>query len=277
VLLLNTEIIPGEQAIKSGQPAKSSAPTELYDNGVVLSPQARVSLQSGGQTLEVVGDNTEYGDQFASAPISVRKNTDYVLVLPVSLPQGSMGLKIMSADRSTNLAIGDLAHATMDARSVDTPARVSGGAVQMTIIEMPFASGDRTEVRIVLSNNGTGPVPALLGTADVFETGPTPYVWTGYPRMIVSSIQGQFTTGVVLSLVAVGIGLLLLARRGRTLLILLVVPLYYLILQSPLHTEYRYILAIHYFLFVMAGVTLGCFGAALGQASSWVIAISRKR
>src|SRR2546430_5115008 len=42
---------------------------------------------------------------------------------------------------------------------------------------------------------------------------------------------------------------------------------YYLLVQSALHTEYRYILAIHYFLLVMAALTLYCFGSALAQAS----------
>jgi len=63
--------------------------------------------------------------------------------------------------------------------------------------------------------------------------------------------------------------LLAAARRRRALLVLLAVPAYYLLVQSALHTEYRYILAIHYFLFVMAAVTLGCFGVAIGQASRW--------
>jgi hypothetical protein len=39
-------------------------------------------------------------------------------------------------------------------------------------------------------------------------------------------------------------------RRG---VFLLVVPLYHLLSQSLMHTEFRYGLAIHYFLFVFAG------------------------
>jgi hypothetical protein len=57
-------------------------------------------------------------------------------------------------------------------------------------------------------------------------------------------------------LVMVGVGLMLLARRGQACVILLSVPAYYLIVHSVLHTEYRYILAIHYFLFVFAGAAL---------------------
>jgi len=58
---------------------------------------------------------------------------------------------------------------------------------------------------------------------------------------------------------------LLVARRWQAALVLLTVPAYYLLLQSPLHTEYRYILPIHYFLFILGGVTIGFVGAALSQ------------
>ena len=272
VLVLNGGIVPWGRAVEKDQPAQSSQPAELIRDGTAVSPQASVSLAPVGQTLEVVGDASQYGDQFASAPISVNRNTDYVLVLPIRLLHGDMALKVTSSDRRTALAIGDIAHATQEAGWIHSTADDSARTELMTAIQMPFASGDRSEVRVVLSNNGTGLAApaALLGAAEVFETGPTPYVWTGFARTIIRSTQRKFTTGRMLTLVAIGIGLLLLARRGRALVILLVVPLYYLTLQAPLHTEYRYILAIHYFLFVMAGVTLGCFGTALVQTSRWV-------
>jgi hypothetical protein len=60
---------------------------------------------------------------------------------------------------------------------------------------------------------------------------------------------------------------MILARRGRALVLLLAVPLYYLLLQSALHSEYRYILAIHYFLFVIASVTLYVLGSALARGT----------
>jgi hypothetical protein len=59
------------------------------------------------------------------------------------------------------------------------------------------------------------------------------------------------------------------------LLVLLIVPAYYLSVQSALHTEYRYILAIHYFLLAIAGLTLGCAGIAIKKASS--LTVSRFR
>jgi uncharacterized membrane protein YqjE len=51
--------------------------------------------------------------------------------------------------------------------------------------------------------------------------------------------------------------LLIVARKQRTLLLLFIVPAYYLCVQSALHTEYRYVIAIHYFFFVLAAA--GCY------------------
>jgi hypothetical protein len=75
----------------------------------------------------------------------------------------------------------------------------------------------------------------------------------------------------MVALVIAGVILLALARHRRSLVILLAVPVYFLCTQSALHTEYRYILSIHYFLFIMAGVTLYCVGAAVGQTLTRII------
>jgi hypothetical protein len=47
--------------------------------------------------------------------------------------------------------------------------------------------------------------------------------------------------------------------------------------QSVLHTEYRYILVIHYFLFTMAAVTLYLAGAGIRQSWYWARGIYHKR
>ena len=65
-----------------------------------------------------------------------------------------------------------------------------------------------------------------------------------------------------LPLVLAGIILLARARKFRALAALLAVPLYYLCVQSALHTEYRYVLAVHYFLFVLAAAALYSFACA---------------
>ena len=67
-------------------------------------------------------------------------------------------------------------------------------------------------------------------------------------------IQKLFITAIILPFVLAGANVLIYRRHFQTLAILLVVPCYYFCTQSALHTEYRYVLVIHYFLFVLAAL-----------------------
>jgi hypothetical protein len=73
---------------------------------------------------------------------------------------------------------------------------------------------------------------------------------------MVRSIQRLFLTAWMLPLSIVGIIALVKARRFQTVFLLLTIPLYYLIVQSALHTERRDVIAIHYFLTIFAAITL---------------------
>jgi len=265
VLVLNGAIISGSAAQSSGVPLVSVEPNELLAKGATLIPLATASITNGG-LLEVTGDDSAYGDQFSSAPFSVKANTDYLLVVPLNLVRDNMAVKMTSADQRTSLSVVDIAQAIASVESADSPDKPS-----MTTVQMPFASGARTQVRFVVSNNGRSSLPpvARLGRIQILEIGPTPYSWTSPIRKAIRSIQRKFTTGVILTLISLGFVLLLFARNRTGRLILLVVPLYYLILQSPLHTEYRYILAMHYFLFVFAGASVGFVPVALLMTSRW--------
>ena len=70
------------------------------------------------------------------------------------------------------------------------------------------------------------------------------------------TLQKLFITAIFLPLVLLGAGILIYRRQFQSLAILLVVPCYYFCMQSALHTEYRYVLVIHYFLFVLAAVAI---------------------
>ena len=67
----------------------------------------------------------------------------------------------------------------------------------------------------------------------------------------------------MLPLALIGVALTALKRRWHVLAILLIVPAYYLCVQSATHTEYRYILALYHFLFAFAAVTLWRVGVGL--------------
>ena len=74
-------------------------------------------------------------------------------------------------------------------------------------------------------------------------------------------VQKLFITAIFLPLALLGAGILFYRKQFQTLAILLAVPFYYFCTQSALHTEYRYVLVIHYFLFVLAAVafyTIAC-------------------
>lgn len=76
----------------------------------------------------------------------------------------------------------------------------------------------------------------------------------------VGIIQRLFITALFLPLALAGAFLLARSRRRRRALALLVaVPAYYLCVQSIFHTEYRYTLALTYFLFALAAVALSTF------------------
>ena len=70
------------------------------------------------------------------------------------------------------------------------------------------------------------------------------------------AVQKIFITAIFLPLFLIGAGILIYQRKFQCLAILLVVPCYYFCTQSVLHTEYRYVLVIHYFLFVLAAVAI---------------------
>ena len=89
--------------------------------------------------------------------------------------------------------------------------------------------------------------------------------------------RNLFTTARLLPLIVIGLVLLLLAGQWRVVMIVLAVPLYYLSAQSVLSTEYRYILGIHYFLFILAGVTLAAWLTMLGSGARRLVLAVRDR
>lgn len=80
------------------------------------------------------------------------------------------------------------------------------------------------------------------------------------------ALQKLFITALFLPLVLLGAGVLSYRKQFATLALLLAIPGYYFFIQSALHTEYRYVLVIHYFLFVLAAVAVYAFASAARKA-----------
>src|SRR5262249_54097986 len=194
----------------------SDSASELMAGGAALSPQAAVSLEADSHTLLIAGDASPFGDQFASAPLVVKPHTDYVLTLRIQSEQGPMAAKVTSADRRIALASApidgarvkrDLKQGAKGGRLTSAPDEsvAQGG---MSVMQMLFASGDRSSVCLVISNNGqtSSPHVARVGQANLNELGATPYRWTRYPRSVVRGIQKTlFKTMVMLPLVIAGV------------------------------------------------------------------------
>jgi hypothetical protein len=266
----------------------SNAAVELHERGKLLSEQAMETLIDGGRLIQVTGDNSEYSNQFTSAPIPVVKFTDYLLTLQTDLERGRMVAKVTSDDHKVTLASDPM---ILDEKArkkeVKKAKRMSG--IRSTIesgssprtIQMAFASGDREDVRLVISNNGTTPdmLPNVkVGQAALYRLGATPHIWSRFPRILIRGAQRNlFKTEHMVPAILIGIVLLSLGRRWRTILMLLLVPLYYLSIQSLLHTEYRYILAIHYFLFVIAAIPLYTAGSVITQFVKGVLGLAPDR
>lgn len=87
--------------------------------------------------------------------------------------------------------------------------------------------------------------------------------WQPLLQWLLLLIQRLFITAIFLPLTLLGVYLLVRRRHFQTLALLCVVPLYYFCLQSALHTEYRYVLVIHYFLFLLAAVGVNWIACAI--------------
>ncbi|HEY6047121.1 MAG TPA: glycosyltransferase family 39 protein [Pyrinomonadaceae bacterium] len=113
------------------------------------------------------------------------------------------------------------------------------------------------------------PNPALTQSLEAGGSPPTAvngsqgFMWTYYPRLLIHGIQRMLITAVILPLAILGLVILTLRQQREALIILSVVPVYYFLVQSIFHTEYRYFLAINFFLFSFAAMAIWWVGNLL--------------
>lgn len=228
-------------------PVLRLSPQEFFNGLNEKSPGAEISFAPDSQTLRIATDNSKYGAQLRSA-IAVKPKYDYLLRVPVKMEEGR--LKIDLSEPSSSQMIGSATLEKLETRDPSERPTIN--------VEIPFASGSQDSISIELRNAAaqSGKSVVLLGPLEIYELGPASFLWTRYPRVVVASIQRLFMTAIMLPLSILGIGLLVHRRAWRVLILFLVVPVYYMCVQSWLHTEYRYVLAIHYFLFLFVAVAL---------------------
>jgi hypothetical protein len=220
------------------------------------SGRATISPSEDGHELTILSDSLTPENLILSQPIAVEKNTEYILNIPVKVDTGNMVISVTDWDQSEIYGSTPVLN-PQESLWPNDPT--------LEVFQIPFASQDAESVRIIMRNSGSKPVPtfARIGSAELFRLGPASLSATRYVRLFVRLLQSVFLTAWILPLAVTGGMLLLLEGHKKTVLILLAVALYYMCFQSLLHTEYRYVMALQPFLFVMVAVALYSFGKVL--------------
>ena len=242
------------EAIDSTPAGWQKKPEELFPLVRIISPEAKTSvLQSpsvkpdSDWRLAIVGDGSSYGEQMTFATEALQPDFDYVLDVPIKVQTGRVKLSVKSTAGRTYTA------AVVEALESTPPEKQP---VHRTIL--PFVPREEGALNVVLSNEASDPPhPSVqLGTVKLFKLGPSRYLWTRYPRFVVNAIQKLFLTAVMLPLAIAGLLILILRKASRALVILSIVPVYFFLVQSIVHTEYRYVLAVYFFMFAYAGLAI---------------------
>ena len=236
------------------QPLWSGAPPDLLVGGRLLSPQAQTSLASGSETwLTITGDESNYGDQFEAPSQNVIADVDYVFQVPIKVASGRMKVTVKTS--SGKVCSSTIVEALETIAPSDQPVQP---------ISLAFVAPPGHQVRVVLSNEASNPPHPIVhvGPIKLYELGQARFLWTRYPRLLIHGVQKIFLTAVMLPLAIIGLLVLIFQKQSRALVVLSIVPVYFFTVQSLVHTEYRYVLAVDYFLFALVGITV-TFGVRL--------------
>lgn len=230
-------------SLNDNQPALMIIPANLPAQSLYKSPGAELTVSSDAHWLKIVSAHAKYDAQFKTAAIPVKRDNDFLIEVPILVEEGRMTI-IVEAVRTGNV----IAFAVVD------KAEVKDGEAQPTeIVQIPFVSGSEEHVCLAFNNEAPAAGRSVInvGAVELFELGPASLLWMRYPRLLIKFSQRLFITAVMLPLALTGMVILVRYQAWRALILLSAIPAYYLCVQSILHTEYRYVLALHYFLFVL--------------------------
>lgn len=211
------------------------------------------------------------------APLTIRNAIVFRKFIPVSLGAGQTlleGLADYDRDGSLGLQQTDVALVQAEAAAYNRPDYAP------SLFKPDGIERDRARVkhgvRIIASHPVWFAGVMLQRAASMLRLERTPLrleptggssSWQ-FIQWPLRMLQKLFVTAIFLPLLLLGMGILVYEKRYKTLAVMLVVPGYYFCTQSALHTEYRYVLVIHYFLFLLAAagvhrlaMKLNTFGA----------------
>ena len=205
------------------------------------------------------------GALIAVAPLTLRNAVVYGRFIPVSLGAGQTlveGIADYDPERRLGLPDTDVELQRMEAEEAGRPEYAA------SLFTPDGIERDRRRTRRALAVIGEHPLwfagvmarracsMLRLERTPLSSSAPVSEGRARAPRIVLRAVQKLFVTAVFLPLYLAGLALLLRERRRRALAALLFVPLYFLCVQSALHTEYRYVLAVHYLLFAVAAFAL---------------------
>ena len=239
--------------IDSSLPSVTISPPQIVASGVAVRGTAAI-LNPDGMTLMLMGNANNYGRQFTAPEMTVRSGTENVASLPLRISAGRMRVTVENSSGKVYASeiIEPLEHAN--------PADHQAASIQL-----PFVARNDDRVRVVWANEAsTAPQPSVeIGPISLYELGPARFLWTRYPRIVIHAMQKIFLTAVILPVAIAGFVILVFRKQTPALVILSIVPAYFLTVQSAMHTEYRYVLSVDYFLFAFAGVAVSCLAQFL--------------
>jgi 4-amino-4-deoxy-L-arabinose transferase-like glycosyltransferase len=205
------------------------------------------------------------GCVLAVAPLTIRNAAVFGRFIPVSLGAGQTlveGVGDYDPEQRLGLPDTDVELTRMEAVEQGRPDYAS------SLFSPDGIERDRARTRRALSVIGSHPFwfagVAARRAASMLRLERVPLVaeapvsegWTRPLVLVTRAVQRLFITALFLPLYALGLFLLARGGKRRTLAALVAVPLYYLCVQSALHTEYRYVIAIHYLLFTATAAAL---------------------
>ncbi len=252
VPVLSAESPASHANISSGKLIWRKAGADLLRSSQT-SPNASVTTLDF-ESIKIIGDLNEYGTQLTTNPFHVETFHDYLLTMQVTPKTGRVMIRIESG-AGKPIAI----------ENIDLVEGLSAYEQPYQFLEIPFVSATNGNVQVVIANNAATKSGITIGNVQVFDLGPSSNIWLRYIRQPIRFMQRFFTTALFMPFVLIGIGLAVYLRKKNELVLLLVVPIYYLTVQSLLHTERRYVYVIHFFFTVFAGLALCWLGGLVFQ------------
>ena len=263
--------------------------TLLRANNLLLAPFLAAlivirMLPSRGQVVLPIQKRLRFalilvaGTVLVIAPITIRHAIVYRHFIPVSLGAGQTlleGIADYDQSRRFNIPETDTGIAEQEAKQSGRPDYAD------SLFGPDGIQRDRTRtahgLRVIVSNPiwFSGVMVQRAISMFKFERVPIisvdPNHTLAYPT-ILKTVQRFFLSVWMVPLILFGLALLVLARRWAALAFLSIVPVYYLVFQSPLHTESRYLIAMNYFLVVFAAVAI----VSIVDASLRMLTLFRK-